>query len=98
MGPKSGALKNRACDFPTARYNSSDVEITFLLRLAMVDQQNLREIIEQARHISVTPQQREAQGISFAYGNSSFENNAITRDTVLRAMEKLKSADNDESA
>ncbi len=37
-----------------------------------------------------TPAQQEAQRRSFAYGNTHFENDRITRETVDRAAEALK--------
>ncbi len=37
-----------------------------------------------------TPAQEEAQRRSFAYGNTHFENQRITRETIDRAAEALK--------
>ena len=50
----------------------------------------LEELIERARNARMTPSERETQRQSFAYGNSHFENEAITRDTVRRESEKLR--------
>jgi hypothetical protein len=40
---------------------------------------------------AMTPEQKEAQRRSFAYGNTKIENDAITRDTVDQAAEQLSS-------
>lgn len=50
----------------------------------------LMELIERARKAQMTDQQHAEQRISFAYGNTRIENNDITRETVLRAAETLK--------
>lgn len=49
----------------------------------------LRALIEAARRVELSPQQRESQRRSFAYGNTSFENRQITREMVDRQAEKL---------
>jgi hypothetical protein len=51
----------------------------------------LVELIERARRVEMTEEDREHQRISFAYGNTKFENNTITWDTVRKAAEELKS-------
>ena len=51
----------------------------------------LIELIERARRVEMTDEDRERQRISFAYGNTKFENNDITWDTVRKAAEDLKS-------
>ena len=50
---------------------------------------NLRELLKQKSKVQMTPEQREAQRQSFAYGNTKFENDHITRDTVARASLEL---------
>lgn len=50
----------------------------------------LLELIEKARDTKVSDADRETQRVSFAYGNSKFENEHITRDTVVRESEKLR--------
>jgi hypothetical protein len=57
---------------------------------------HLKELIEAARRIVFTPEQREQQRRSFAYGNTAFENSRITRDMVDREAEKLASDNRDE--
>jgi hypothetical protein len=49
----------------------------------------LKKLIELASHVTVTPQQHEEQRRSFAYGNTHFENERITRDHVAKAAEEL---------
>jgi hypothetical protein len=50
----------------------------------------LRILIEKARRIPVSDEQREAQRRSFAYGNTSMENADITRDMIDRQALALK--------
>jgi len=40
----------------------------------------------------MTPEEREKQRQSFAYGNSNIENERITRDSISEASKKLASA------
>lgn len=49
----------------------------------------LKILIETARQIRMTPSERESQRRSFAYGNTHFENERITREMVDREAEKL---------
>ena len=51
----------------------------------------LQELIERARRVEMTEDDRKEQRISFAYGNTKFENEDNTWDTVRRAEEELKS-------
>jgi hypothetical protein len=57
-------------------------------RLAMTDK--LKELLEKAKDVEVSPEQKEEQRRSFAYGNTNIENSRITRETVDREAEKLK--------
>jgi hypothetical protein len=50
----------------------------------------LRELLERTSSTKMTPSEREAQRQSFAYGNTNFENEHITRDTVARASLELE--------
>jgi hypothetical protein len=50
----------------------------------------LNQLIEMARRVEMTEHDKEEQRISFAYGNTKFENEDITWDTVRRAAEDLK--------
>ncbi|MEX2169027.1 MAG: hypothetical protein WD851_06935 [Pirellulales bacterium] len=53
----------------------------------------LQQLLAKARETLMSEAQREEQRQSFAYGNSHFENETITRETVRRESEKLKAAD-----
>lgn len=50
----------------------------------------LAELIERARKIEMTADDRERQRRSFAYGNTKIENDLITRDMVDQCAETLK--------
>jgi hypothetical protein len=50
---------------------------------------NLKSLLERASAAKMTPEQREKQRQSFAYGNTKFENEHITRATVERASKSL---------
>jgi hypothetical protein len=51
----------------------------------------LNQLIEMARRVQMSEDDRQEQRISFAYGNTRFENDDITWDTVRKAAEELKS-------
>ena len=53
----------------------------------------LKTLIENARNVEMSREQREAQRRSFAYGNSKIENDRITRETVNREAESLATGD-----
>jgi hypothetical protein len=50
---------------------------------------DLRALIEAAKKAQPTPEQREQQRRSFAYGNAAFENELITREMIDHEAEKL---------
>jgi len=50
----------------------------------------LEQLIQVARDTKMTDCQREQQRQSFAFGNTHFENETITRETVSRASQILK--------
>lgn len=52
--------------------------------------QTLKALLEAASRVTPTPEQREAQRRSFAYGNTAFENDRITRAMIDRQAEKLE--------
>lgn len=56
----------------------------------------LKELIEAAKKAKPTPEQREQQRRSFAYGNAAFENELITREMIDREAEKLSREGDDE--
>ena len=49
----------------------------------------LMELIEKARYRHVSPEERQAQRISFAYGNTAIENPLVTREMVIQAAAEL---------
>lgn len=49
----------------------------------------LKDLIEAAKKAKPTPEQRELQRRSFAYGNAAFENELITREMIDREADKL---------
>ena len=49
----------------------------------------LKTLIEASRKARMPSSEREAQRRSFAYGNTHFENELITREMVDRAAESL---------
>lgn len=49
----------------------------------------LRALIEKARLIRMTPQDWQEQRISFAYGNAHYEDQRVTRETVVRSSRSL---------
>lgn len=53
---------------------------------------NLKELVEKAKHVEASPEQKEEQRRSFAYGNTNIENPLVTRQTVDQEAEKLKKA------
>lgn len=50
---------------------------------------DLDYLIERAKKITMTPEQVSEQRRSFAYGNTAFENPAITRDMVDEEARKM---------
>jgi hypothetical protein len=49
----------------------------------------LKALLEAAKTAKTTPEHREQQRRSFAYGNTAFENDRITREMVDKQAEKL---------
>jgi hypothetical protein len=54
---------------------------------------DLEELVKRAKDWAVSASDREEQRRSFAYGNTHFENERITRGTVDAAAESLKLGD-----
>jgi|GEM_PF-1180849 len=52
----------------------------------------LRALIEQARRCQMTPAEIEEQRISFAFGNANYEDQRVTRQEVVRALQSLRRA------
>lgn len=55
--------------------------------------EELKALIEAARRVTPSPEHREEQRRSFAYGNTAFENSRITREMIDREAEKLSKSD-----
>ena len=53
-------------------------------------EQSLSRLVELARRVQMTDEQREEQRRSFAYGNTSLENDDITREMIDRQAEALR--------
>ena len=51
--------------------------------------EKLQRLIEQAKKIKMTPEQREAQRRSFVYGNTKLENDCITKQLVNKVGDQL---------
>ncbi len=49
----------------------------------------LEKLLEMSRRREPTSVEQEAQRRSFAYGNTHFENDKITRETIDRAADEL---------
>lgn len=49
----------------------------------------IKNLIERASKISMSPADKEAQRRSFAYGNANIENERVTRAMIDAAAEKL---------
>ena len=50
----------------------------------------LNELLDKAKKVKLSPEQKEEQRRSFAYGNTNIENSRITRKTVDCEAEELK--------
>lgn len=49
----------------------------------------LEELLDAAKKVVLTPEQKEEQRRSFAYGNTNIENSHITRETIDKEAESL---------
>ena len=54
----------------------------------------LNRLLEQSRSLPMTEQQQEQQRISFAYGNTHFENDRITKEMVTQEAASLRDQPN----
>jgi hypothetical protein len=50
---------------------------------------HLEDLLEAAKKVVPTPEEKEQQRRSFAYGNTKIENSRITREMVDRAADEL---------
>jgi hypothetical protein len=60
-----------------------------------MEEEALAKLLEAARQYAPTPQHREEQRRSIAYGNTAFENELITREMINEQAEKLAAAQKD---
>lgn len=52
----------------------------------------LKELLEKAKHHIMTPEERAEQQISFAFGNVAIENPSLTKESVRRIYEEMQRA------
>jgi hypothetical protein len=57
----------------------------------------LKALLEAAKTAQPTPEHREQQRRSFAYGNTAFENGRITREMIDQQAEQLARESDDSS-
>lgn len=55
----------------------------------------LRKLLEESKKADLTPQEKEEQRRSFAYGNTKIENSRITREMVDREADALGAPKNE---
>jgi hypothetical protein len=55
---------------------------------------DIQDLLEAAKNIVMTPEEKEQQRRSFAYGNTAIENPRITREMVDRAADEIGSPTN----
>lgn len=58
----------------------------------------LEKLIEKAKHIQMSEEQKREQRISFVYGNTHMENSNITREMVAEADAKVLQEEADKSS
>ena len=51
--------------------------------------ESLDELLEAARHIEMTDEEREEQRRSFAWGNLNIENPRVTRELIDRVADRM---------
>lgn len=54
---------------------------------------HLQHLLEAAKNVVLTPEEKEQQRRSFAYGNTVIENPRITREMIDRAADAIRSAE-----
>lgn len=52
----------------------------------------LKKLLEMAKNVEMSPKQQEEQRRSFAYGNTKIENKKITKKSMNRIADNLKSS------
>lgn len=51
--------------------------------------EHLKNLLEAAKKVTLSPEEKEAQRRSFAYGNTKIENSRITREMIDREADAL---------
>lgn len=69
-----------------------DTEESQVLQPSTLMTPELAILLQRAREVRMTPAEREVQRMNFAYGNAHLENDAITREVVRRAIQRLQRA------
>jgi hypothetical protein len=59
--------------------------------------EELKQLLEIAKGNPLTPPDAERQRRSFAYGNTHFENERITRNTINEVAEKMNRSDGEKN-
>jgi hypothetical protein len=61
-----------------------------IFREGSVTATELQQLLDAAKNLEITPEQKEEQRRSFAFGNTNIENPRVTRETVDEEAEALK--------
>jgi hypothetical protein len=56
----------------------------------VVKETELQQLLDAAKKLDVSPEQKEEQRRSFAFGNANIENPRVTRQTIDEEAEALK--------
>jgi len=56
----------------------------------MIENKELEELLDMAKSVVMTPEQREEQRRSFAYGNAKISNPSVTREMIDLAAERKR--------
>ena len=57
-----------------------------------ISDEKLKALLDAAKSIKMSPEEREAQRRSFVYGNTHIENEHITRELVDEVADEMKKA------
>jgi hypothetical protein len=55
-----------------------------------MSEKDLENLLKRAKHVEMTPSEKEAQRKSFAYGNANIENAAVTKDVIEKAAAEIE--------
>lgn len=50
----------------------------------------LQKLLDKAANVAMSPQAKEEQRLSFAYGSAKIENDDITREMIEKAAQKMR--------